>query len=177
MTLKKIALMAAICCSAAGGTLTAQEFVDGYMPHASYSDCDCGMPDCGCDAGDMSDSCDCGESNCDGGCGNGGGILSNGAGKCCNLGEPISLLGDCCGYSAGGWVQLGYHNMNLPLFNSRKNELQVQQAWVYAEKAIDTEDGFDIGGRIDYLYGTDSQDTQAFGIDNNHWDNQWGQWP
>ncbi len=33
--------------------------------------------------------------------------------------------------------------------------------------------GFDIGGRIDYIYGTDGPDTQAFGIDNDHWDNGW----
>jgi hypothetical protein len=61
----------------------------------------------------------------------------------------------------------------LPLFNSRKNDFQLHQAWVYAEKEIDTSNGFDIGGRIDYLYGTDGPDTQAFGIANNHWDNQW----
>ena len=53
----------------------------------------------------------------------------------------------------------------------------MQQAWVYAEKAIDTSCGFDIGGRIDYLYGTDGPDTQSFGIANNHWDNQWDNGP
>lgn len=180
MKLKKMALMAAICCAAAGGTVTAQEITGGNVRQVSH--CDCGTADCGCDAAPMSNSCGCGESSCDGGCdggscndscGDGGGIFADGLTGGCNLGDPISLLGDCCGYSAGGWVQMGYHSKNLPLFNSRKHDLQLQQAWVYAEKAIDTEGGFDIGGRIDYLYGTDGPDTQAFGIANGHWDNQW----
>ena len=88
-------------------------------------------------------------------------------------GEPLSLFSGCHGINVGGWLQLGYHDQNLPLFNSRKHEVQLQQAWLYAEKEIDTEYGIDIGGRVDYLYGTDAQDTQAFGIANSHWDNQW----
>jgi hypothetical protein len=58
-------------------------------------------------------------------------------------------------------------------FNTRPNEVQLHQAWLYAEKAIDTADGFDIGGRIDYVYGTDAQDTQAFGTGQTGWDNPW----
>ncbi len=188
MRLRKMALMAAICCSSAGGTLDAQEFSFRYSNVSQVSYCDCGMDDCGCDTDAMSDSCGCGESSCGGACdfgcdddscgdscSDGGGIFTDGFG--CNLGEPISLLGDCCGYSAGGWIQLGYHNRNLQLFNSRRDDLQLQQAWVYAEKAIDTSNGFDLGGRIDYLYGTDGPDTQSFGIANGHWDNQWDNGP
>ncbi len=33
--------------------------------------------------------------------------------------------------------------------------------------------GFDIGGRIDYLYGTDGPNTQAFGTAQRGWDNEW----
>ena len=73
----------------------------------------------------------------------------------------------------GGWTQIGYFNKAIPLFNSRADNVQLQQQWFFAEKAIDTSAGFDIGGRIDYIYGTDGPDTQAFGIDNNHWDNGW----
>ena len=72
---------------------------------------------------------------------------------------------------------MGYHNKNLPLFNRRKNDFQVHQTWLYFEKTIDTSCGFDWGGRVDYVYGTDAQDTQAFGIPNNHWDNQWDNGP
>ncbi len=50
---------------------------------------------------------------------------------------------------------------------------KLQQAWLWAEKAIDTSNGFDLGGRIDYLYGTDAQNTQAFGTGQVGWDNPW----
>jgi len=89
------------------------------------------------------------------------------------LGDPYSLFGNCGNFTIGGWAQLGYHSQNNILFNNRKNQYQLHQAWVYAEKAIDTSNGFDIGGRIDYVYGTDGPDTQAFGIDDDHWDNDW----
>nr|WP_231617589.1 porin [Novipirellula aureliae] len=114
-------------------------------------------------------SCDFGcDSGCDSGCGPAG-CLGGGS-----LGDPLELFGSTDnGWSAGGWASIGYHNEALPLFNSRPDEVQLQQAWLYAEKAIDTSHGFDIGGRIDYIYGTDAQDTQSFGIDNDHWDNGW----
>nr|WP_315853738.1 porin [Novipirellula artificiosorum] len=125
----------------------------------------------------MAPSCDSG--SCDSGCDSAGcldmGCLDMGClgGECC-LGDPWELFGSTdSGWSAGGWMQLGYHSNAIPLFNNRPDEVQLQQAWLYAEKAIDTSCGFDIGGRIDYLYGTDAQNTQAFGIDNNHWDNGW----
>jgi len=108
-------------------------------------------------------------------CDGGGGFLSGGCQ--CDLGEPFLLFGSANGISVGGWAQLGYHNKALPLFNSRPDEFQLHQTWVYAEKAIDTSSGFDIGGRIDYLYGTDGPDTQAFGINNGHWDNDWDNGP
>ncbi len=68
---------------------------------------------------------------------------------------------------------MGYHNNALPAFNTRPDEFQLHQAWLYAEKAIDTSNGFDMGGRIDYLYGTDGPNTQAFGTDPRGFDNSW----
>lgn len=97
-------------------------------------------------------------------------------GDCC-LGDPWSLFGDLGKYSVGGWVQMGYHSNANALFNSRPDEYQLHQAWLYAERAIDTSCGFDIGGRLDYVYGTDSQDTQAFGTGNRGWDNDWDNGP
>ncbi|QDT03010.1 hypothetical protein K227x_13890 [Rubripirellula lacrimiformis] len=168
---------------------------------SQVSHCDCGLSDCGCDAAMPALGCDGGcEGNCDGGCGLrdcggndwidagcgdlaacdtgcGGGLFDNGFLSDSELGDPYNLLGECCGFTMGGWVQLGYHNKNLSLFNSRRDELQLQQAWVYAEKELDTSNGFGVGGRVDYLYGTDGPDTQAFGIPNNHWDNQWDNGP
>ncbi|PAY18111.1 hypothetical protein CKO51_18915 [Rhodopirellula sp. SM50] len=128
----------------------------------------------------MIEYCDSGcDGGCDAGCGCGGGLgagLFDKLGQC-DLGEPFALFGQCGNLSAGGWVQMGYHTDATPLFNSRPDEYQLHQAWLWAEKAIDTSCGFDIGGRIDYIYGTDSQDTQAFGIANNHWDNDWDNGP
>lgn len=68
---------------------------------------------------------------------------------------------------------MGYTSNELPAFNTLADNYQLQQAWLYAEKAIDTECGFDVGGRIDYLYGTDGPNTQAFGTDPRGWDNSW----
>ncbi len=149
----------------------ASDLEQGQVAQVSY--CGCGEAACGC----ATSSCDngCCDSGCDGGCGGSGfgGVFDDGLlGECC-LGDPWSLLGEHCGFTMGGWAQLGYHSANLPLFNSRKHEYQLHQAWLYAQQAIDTSRGFDIGGRFDYIYGTDGPDTQAFGINNGHWDNSW----
>ncbi len=127
---------------------------------------------CGCGAEYIA-TC---EGGCDSGCtsGKGGCGLAAGFGGCeCDLGDPYELFGEYKGFSMGGWTQIGYFDKALPLFNSRADNVQLQQQWLFAEKAIDTSNGYDIGGRIDYIYGTDGPDTQAFGIDNNHWDNGW----
>ena len=159
---------------------------------AQVSHCGCDQAVCGCESVEpVCDSlglspyviepscggCDTGCGGCDTSC---GGCDSGCAlGDCmdCCLGDPWTLFGEHCGWSAGGWIQLGYHNKANSLFNSRPDELQLHQAWIYAEKAIDTSCGFDIGGRVDYMYGTDSQDTQAFGTDPRGWDNDWDNGP
>ncbi len=90
-----------------------------------------------------------------------------------SLDDPYRLLGSWCNYSAGGWTQLGYHSKSLPSFNSRPHQLQLQQQWLYFEKKSNHQFGFDVGGRIDYVYGTDGPDTQSFGIENGHYDTSW----
>lgn len=150
-------------------------------------DCDASTPihqaptyeaNCGCETSTC-DAASCDTASCEGGCGCGRGGFGDFGGllRDCELGDPWALFGESCGYAAGGWVQMGYHNNALPLFNSRPDEFQLHQAWLWAEKSIDTSSGFDLGGRIDYVYGTDSQDTQAFGIANDHWDNGWDNGP
>nr|WP_231603637.1 outer membrane beta-barrel protein [Neorhodopirellula pilleata] len=139
-------------------------------------------PECGCESTCCEPACDngCEPSCCDGGCdgagcfGGAGGLFA-GLGDCGDCGgDPCSLFGDIGhGITVGGWAQIGYHSAAVPLFNNRPDEVQLQQGWLYAEKAIDTSNGFDIGGRLDYVYGTDAQNTQAFGIANDHWDNGW----
>ena len=127
--------------------------------------CDSGCGDA-CDAYGCDSMCGCGSS-----CGLGLSCF-DGLGECC-LGDQWSLFDEHCGWSAGGWVQLGYHSKRNSLFNSRDSEYQLHQGWLYAEKAVDGSCGLDIGGRIDYVYGTDGPDTQAFGIDAPSWDNDW----
>ncbi|TWT89512.1 porin [Neorhodopirellula pilleata] len=149
----------------------------GFFQSHSQSSCDDAI--CGCDGPcecEMQPACGCEspmECGCDAGCDAPAGCLAGGA-LGCNLGEPFELFGSAGSIAAGGWVQLGYHNKALPLFNSKPDNYQLHQMWLYAEKSIDTSDGFDFGGRLDYVYGTDGPDTQAFGIDNGHWDSGWG---
>jgi hypothetical protein len=183
MKLSKMALVAMIACGTYAGNLFADQTNDIQL--VSCAKCDCGQPVCGCEAPACCDDgccdsgcCDsgCDSCGCDSGCGLGLGGLGLGdclsCGDCC-LGEPYRLCDGYCGWSAGGWLQLGYTSDALPAFNTYDDVLQLQQAWLYAEKAIDTSCGFDIGGRIDYLYGTDGPNTQAFGTDPRGWDNDW----
>ena len=185
MKLSKLALMAAIACGTYAGNVFADQTNDIQLV-ACESDCDCGEP--GCDE----DACD---SGCDSvGCGldigNGrvrnriGDILS--IGDCC-LGEPWQLFGDYKRISVGGWAQLGYQSRQQSFggppspsqpnatqgFNDYPDHLQLQQGWMFAEKAIDASCGLDIGGRVDFLYGTDGQDLQAIGNWDEEFDNDW----
>jgi len=173
MKISKLGLLAALI--AGTGAKANDGFGPVYSQHskavAQVSHCECGQAVCGCEAVDPAcgaEACGC-DSGCDSACGAGLGI--GGLGKC-DLGDAWTLFGDHNGWSAGGWVQMGYHTAPLLNFNSRPDEIQLHQAWLYAEKAIDTSAGFDIGGRIDYLYGTDGPDTQVFGTDRG-WDSGW----
>ena len=127
-------------------------------------------------------ACGCSSSSsCDNACDN-----SCDASCSCGDGEPWKLF-PCnpLGLNIGGWSAIGYHTSNnagngffagngAPAnFNNYADRVQLQQQWLYAEKVADGSCGLDFGARIDYLYGTDAPDTQAFGIPNNHWDNSW----
>jgi hypothetical protein len=174
MKLSKMALVAAIACGIHAGSAFGQQAGNGIQ-QVACADCDCGQPVCGCEDPAAEGCCD--TASCDSGCGSacdsgcGLGSCLDGIG-CCDLGDPWTLFDEHCGWSAGGWVQTGYHSANLRNFNNRDSEVQLQQAWLYAQKAIDTSNGFDIGGRLDYVYGTDAQDTQVFGT-NRGWDSGW----
>ncbi|MHB8899388.1 MAG: outer membrane beta-barrel protein [Thermoguttaceae bacterium] len=79
----------------------------------------------------------------------------------------------------GGWLSTGaYANAwgtaeNGTVGGKRiGNGYTVEQMWAYAEKALDTEGGgWDLGGRIDGLFGVDAPATQAFG--DGSWDARW----
>jgi len=85
----------------------------------------------------------------------------------------------CCGYKIGGWTQIGYHTggangWGTGAFNDYPNVIQLQQAYLFMGKAAQTCGcGFDWGFQLDYVYGTDGQDAQAFGSVLGNWDTSW----
>jgi hypothetical protein len=131
-------------------------------PYLRGISCDEGCdPSCGCDCGDP---CDCGA----GVCGKGGllgaieGFTLEGMLGC----DPDSP------WELGGWTNLAYYDNNIPLsqayddllsFNDLPDQLNLAQQWLYFGRTTDGSNGLDIGGRIDVLYGTDAQKSQAFG--------------
>ncbi|HID76832.1 MAG TPA: porin [Planctomycetaceae bacterium] len=100
-------------------------------------------------------------------------------------GEPLPLFYsstlDAMGIRFGGWVDHGVSVVaNMPAdryngvvtFNDRDAEYQMNQLWTYLEKEIDPNRFFDIGGRVDFVYGTDARFTQAIdGLEAN-WDQE-----
>jgi len=103
-------------------------------------------------------------------------------GSCMCQGCPWELMTPTYrGLDIGGWGQFAYHtngngaaNSGDYLFNNYPNRLQAQQLWLYIDKAADTGGcGWAYGYHMDLVYGTDGQDTQAFGSRPNTWDNPW----
>ncbi|MCH5375458.1 MAG: porin, partial [Planctomycetes bacterium] len=98
--------------------------------------------------------------------------------ECCADGaaDPFELIPETCsGWKIGGWTQIGYNTANSLRdgFNQYADHVALHQQWLYAEKAADGSCGWDWGFRMDYVYGTDGQDTQAFGGRPYDWDNGW----
>lgn len=78
-----------------------------------------------------------------------------------------------CGWNIGGWTSFGYGDKPDGIFvnDAENGRLNLNQLWLFAEKALDTEsDCISWGGRIDLLYGTDAANTQAFGNNPGEWD-------
>ena len=77
----------------------------------------------------------------------------------------------------GGWIAQGItgnsrnpaDRFNGPVtFNDRAWEYQLNQLWLFAERKTDTRLGdFDVGGRIDVVYGTDHRFTTSHGLEND----------
>lgn len=78
------------------------------------------------------------------------------------------------GIVIGGWANAGItynatspdNNFNGPVtFNDRSGEFQLNQLNLFVQRAVATEgSSFDIGGRFDIMFGTDSIFTQAYGV-------------
>ncbi|MHB1036732.1 MAG: porin [Pirellulales bacterium] len=128
---------------------------------------ECGGP-CG--------ACDCGGLGC--------GLL-----PCYEKGDPWRMFGDIeflkeRKLTVAGWVDQGYtwnpdnpaDRFNTPVgFNDRANEYMMNQLYLYAERPTDTGGcGWDLGGRVDLLYGTDYRFVRTIGFDNEWNSNLYG---
>jgi len=93
----------------------------------------------------------------------------------CRPGEKCGRGGRGRSFTLGAWIDQGVttnaaltrDRFNGPVtFNDRDAEWQVNQIWVFAEKGVDNDGyGWDIGGRVDFFYGTDARFTQARGLE------------
>lgn len=157
---------------------TAPVFAEDSLAQWSYDQMvtPVGCCDDGCDCGD---GCGCGSA-----CGGGGLLSSIGPGWA----EGFSL-GAALGIDAldiGGWTQVGFHGENTLLtpvagvapvpatagsFNNRRGKISLHQQYLYIGKEADGSRGWDIGGRADFMYGIDAQDTQSFGNAGAKFDN------
>ncbi len=118
----------------------------------------------------------CPSNGCNGGC-NG---CCNGCDSACeDECGPWKLFdfGECSPWIISGFVDQGFtwnpdsptDRFNAPLvFNDRANEYQLNQVYLYAERTTNTDyNWFDVGGRVDLLYGTDWRFTPAAGLEVN----------
>ena len=79
------------------------------------------------------------------------------------------------GFEIYGWLDQSFtwnpdnpaNNINGPVvFNDRANEYQMNQLYLIFEKAVDRDaEEWQLGGRLDLLYGTDYYYTQALGLE------------
>jgi len=85
--------------------------------------------------------------------------------------RPLHALG----LNIGGWLEQGFtwnpdspdNRSNFPItFNDRANEYQMNQLYLFVERPIDPLGCcWDIGGRVDLLYGTDYYFVEADGLE------------
>lgn len=78
------------------------------------------------------------------------------------------------GLKVGGWLNAGVtynannpsNNFNGPVtFGDRQAELQLDQVNVFLQRAVTAGgDHWDVGGRFDFMFGSDSIFTQAYGV-------------
>ena len=90
--------------------------------------------------------------------------------------EPRHLIGDlgCTGINVNGWVDIGGtfnpqnpgSHYNGTLAPNDRDEIQFNQTYLVMEKALKPENGcWDLGGRIDFLYGSDYIYCESLGFE------------
>jgi hypothetical protein len=92
--------------------------------------------------------------------------------------NEASFLKDS-GIEVGAWVSVGYTlnsngNTNAPIsFNRSVEKLRANQFNIFIERAVNSDgDSWDIGGRVDFMAGTDALFTTAAGWDDDWTDNE-----
>lgn len=133
-------------------------------------------------------SCGNGCGSCGNGCCNGCGGCGCGNGCCCGAGGAAAILGPPpadpnrlfgnfkpLGTNFYGWMASGYAwNFDDPAdrFNGpvtwpdRSNEFQLNEMYMVAERPTNTDGyGFDLGYRVDALYGTNSRFNTSAGLE------------
>lgn len=82
------------------------------------------------------------------------------------------------GHAEGGVYKNEYWNGNngVTLLNNYNSDIQFNQGVVSAGKKLDTTKAFDMGGRIDYMFGTDAEYLQSRGLERftGHGSHGWG---
>ena len=181
MNLKTWTVGVAVLALAATPTF-AEEGLDqwSYDKDISLVSCD-GCCDCCCDDCCGDGCCDCGD-GCGCGCGIGGGGLFSGIGPGWVEGFSLAGLLGVEAFDIGGWSQFGWTDDQVPLafradgqnnggaFLDRNNRFLLNQQWFYISREADGSQGFDVGGRVDLMYGHDASKTQAFGNPSGSWD-------
>jgi hypothetical protein len=136
-------------------------FIEGQPIEGNYTEGSCSDGACG----------GCGEGSC--------GEGDDACRLICQPQDPWRLFG-CCNclcrsrVSVRGWLSGGYtanfddpaSRFNGPVTFNDRDETQFNQGYLVLERAVDTECyGWDIGGRVDLLYGSDYRFTIARGLD------------
>ena len=75
-------------------------------------------------------------------------------------------------YDSGGWgSNFDSESGNTSLLNNvRHADPQINQAWVYFGKKLDTRKGFDLGCRADFVWGTDAVALQSAGLEKGRYE-------
>ncbi|MBC8356486.1 MAG: porin [Planctomycetes bacterium] len=121
---------------------------------------------CGCDKGVSKDGKSKG--SCDGSCSAKGG---KGTADAC---APWTLFPELpSGITVSGWLEIGgaagadrspSRNLRPVTFGDRQ-DVTVNQLYTVIERSLDTSCGWDIGGRVDILFGTDARFTEVPGLE------------
>jgi hypothetical protein len=94
--------------------------------------------------------------------------------RCGKMGDPWTLPQPCClkenNIVVSGWLEGGVYNNQWGASNNGPIGMRsiaggsFNQAWLSIDRKTDTKGcGWDVGGHVDYVWGTDGPQTQSFG--------------